>query len=120
MVRVEAFRQLLASGLPVGADSLASSVVCLSASLVEALDELDAAGRIRRDETGRVIGSAGLSVMPDRHRIELDGRKFWTGVRMTSSESSVHTGRPVLRSRPIGHTGETRQVLPFSLTAGRK
>jgi len=41
MVRVEAFRQLLASGLPVGADSLASSVVCSLAKLVEALDELE-------------------------------------------------------------------------------
>ena len=78
MVRVEAFRQLLASGSPVGADSLASSMVCSLGKLVETLDELDAAGRIRRDETGRVVGSAGLSVIPDRHRIELDGRKFWT------------------------------------------
>ena len=78
MVRVEAFRQLLASGFPVGVDSLASSIVCPPSKLVAALDELDRAGRIRRDETGRVVGSAGLSVIPDRHRIELSGRTFWT------------------------------------------
>ena len=77
-VRVEAFRQLLVSGSPVGVDSLASSIVCPPGKLVAALDELDRAGRIRRDETGRVVGSAGLSVVPDRHRIELDGRVFWT------------------------------------------
>jgi alkylmercury lyase len=78
MVRVEAFRQLLASGSPVEMDSLASSAACSLGELVAALDELDVAGRIRRDDTGRVVGSSGLSVIPDRHRIELDGREFWT------------------------------------------
>ena len=77
-VRVEAFRQLLASGFPVEVDSLASSMACPLGIVVSALDELDRAGRIRRDDRGRVIGSAGLSVAPDRHRIELDGRTFWT------------------------------------------
>ena len=42
------------------------------------LDDLHRAGRIRRDESGRVTGSAGLSVIKDRHEIELDGRQFWT------------------------------------------
>jgi Alkylmercury lyase len=78
MVRVEAFRQLLSSGSPVSLDRLASSIVCPTDNLTTALDELDRTGRIRRDENGRVVGSAGLSVIPDRHRIELDGRTFWT------------------------------------------
>ena len=77
-VRVEAFRQLLASGVPVEVDSLASSMACPLGTVVSALDDLDRAGRIRRDDHGRVIGSAGLNVVPDRHRIELDGRTFWT------------------------------------------
>jgi len=42
------------------------------------LDELDTAGRIRRNAAGDVVGSAGLSVVPDRHEIELNGRRFWT------------------------------------------
>src|SRR5437879_2514872 len=46
--------------------------------LTEHLEELDRAGRIRRDRAGRVVGSAGLSVSKDRHVIELDGRRFWT------------------------------------------
>jgi alkylmercury lyase len=78
MVRVEAFRQLLASGSPVAVESLAASIHCSTGTLDAALDELAQAGRIRRDETGRVVGSAGLSVIPDRHRLELDGRTFWT------------------------------------------
>ena len=78
MVRVEAFRQLFASGSPVNVNKLASAVGCPPARLLITLDELDRAGRIRRDETGRLVGSAGLSVIPDRHRIELNGRTFWT------------------------------------------
>jgi hypothetical protein len=62
----------------VGVDTLASTLGCPAARLVAALDELDGAGRVRRDEAGRVVGSAGLSVIPDRHQIELDGRMFWT------------------------------------------
>jgi alkylmercury lyase len=78
MVRVEAFRQLLASGSPATVESLAASITCPPRALDAALDELDNAGRIRRDEIGRVVGSAGLSVIPDRHRLELGGRTFWT------------------------------------------
>ena len=78
IVRVEAFRQLLASGSPVVVESLAASIPCSPGTLDGALEEMDKAGRIRRDETGRVVGSAGLSVIPDRHRLELDGRTFWT------------------------------------------
>lgn len=48
-----------------------------SDKLASLLDQLDNAGRIRRGG-GRVVGSAGLSVIPDRHEIEIEGRKFWT------------------------------------------
>src|SRR5262245_61829299 len=43
-----------------------------------AVRHLQAAGQIRVDEAGAIIGSAGLSVIADRHEIELDGRRFWT------------------------------------------
>jgi alkylmercury lyase len=76
--RKAAFRDLLATGAPVAVDILASALGCPPDGLAVALDELDGAGRIRRDEAGRVVGSAGLSVVPDRHKIELDGREFWT------------------------------------------
>lgn len=78
VVRDEAFRQLLASGDPATCTGLAASLGLSFDMLSGALEELNAAGRIRRDETGRVVGSAGLSVVPDRHQIDLDGRMFWT------------------------------------------
>ena len=46
--------------------------------LTTTLDQLDGARRIRRDDAGRVIGSAGLSVVPDRHQLSIDDRTFWT------------------------------------------
>ncbi len=33
---------------------------------------------MRRNTKGEVVGSGGLSVIPDRHEIELDGRRLWT------------------------------------------
>jgi len=46
--------------------------------LAALLDRLAGAGRILREGAGEVIGSAGLSVVPGRHEIELEARRFWT------------------------------------------
>jgi alkylmercury lyase len=78
LVRGEAFRQLLAAGVPVTGEDLAASIGISADKVARVLDELNAAGRIRRDEAGRVIGSAGLSVVADRHQIDFEGRRFWT------------------------------------------
>ncbi len=78
LIRQIAFRLLLAQSEPIGLDKLAAATGINAEQLSVLLQDLDHAGRIRRDESGCVIGSAGLSVMPDRHEIELDGRKFWT------------------------------------------
>jgi alkylmercury lyase len=78
LVRTAAFRLLLSRAEPIGADELAAETGIRLERLSGLLDELDRAGRIRRNATGQVVGSAGLSVVPDRHEIELDGRRFWT------------------------------------------
>ncbi len=78
VVRGQAFRQLLATGEPASGDDLAAAIGVSSDKVARVLEELSTAGRIRRDKTGRVIGSAGLSVVPDRHQIDLEGRRFWT------------------------------------------
>lgn len=78
VVRRQAFRQLLATGNPVSGEDLAAAIGLSSDKVARVLEELNTAGRIRRDETGRVIGSAGLSVVPDRHQIDVEGRRFWT------------------------------------------
>jgi hypothetical protein len=78
VVRGQAFRQLLATGEPATGDDLAAAIGLSLDKVTRVLEELNTAGRICRDEAGRVVGSAGLSVIPDRHQIELEGRMFWS------------------------------------------
>jgi alkylmercury lyase len=78
VIRTAAFRLLLAQDDAVSVGELAAATGIRREKLEVHLEELDRAGRIRRDQAGRVVGSAGLSVSKDRHEIELDGRRFWT------------------------------------------
>ena len=78
VIRAAAFRLLLAKDGPISVRELAAATGIRRRELREHLEDLDRIGRIRRDESGRVVGSAGLSVIKDRHEIELDGRRFWT------------------------------------------
>lgn len=78
LVRTAAFRLLLDRSQPITAAELAVQSGINPKSLAGLLGELDSAGRIRRNVAGEVVGSAGLSVVPDRHEIDLDGRRFWT------------------------------------------
>jgi len=78
LIRTAAFRLLLANGRAISVEELVAATGLEQDKLVAHLEELDRAGRIRRDGAGGVVGSAGLSVTRDRHEIELDGRRFWT------------------------------------------
>ena len=78
LVRTAAFRLLVARAKAISVEDLSAYSGIRPETLLELLDELDNAGRIRRNAVGEVVGSAGLSVIPDRHEIELDGRRLWT------------------------------------------
>jgi alkylmercury lyase len=73
-----AFRRLLRSGAPATAAELAGDLALPAAVLEGRVAALAAAGRLRVDDAGRVVGAVGLSVAPDRHEIELGGRRLWT------------------------------------------
>jgi hypothetical protein len=78
LVQRAAFQLLLARGGPIGLNDLAQLSGVRLDSASNLVDLLEGAGRIRRNAAGEVVGSGGLSVIPDRHEIELDGRRFWT------------------------------------------
>jgi alkylmercury lyase len=78
LVQRAAFRLLLARAEPITPAELAEHSGVRIESVSRLVDLLDGAGRIRRNTAGEVVGSGGLSVVPDRHEIELDGRRFWT------------------------------------------
>src|SRR5947209_6083103 len=68
--------RLLALGAPVGAADLARRVGVPEQRVAE---ELDAWPGVYRDEDGRVIGHAGLTVLEmGHHRVHLDGRMLST------------------------------------------
>jgi alkylmercury lyase len=78
LVRTAAFRLLATRGESIAPVKLAEVTGINPERLAVVIDQLDAAGRIRRDADGHLVGSAGLGVVPDRHEIELEGRRFWT------------------------------------------
>lgn len=78
LVRTVAFRLLVTHGEAIAPERLAEATGVSSDRLALVVDQQDHAGRIRRDPAGRVVGSAGLSVIPDRHEVDLEGRRFWT------------------------------------------
>jgi len=110
LIRRAAFRLLLAHSEPIDLERLVAATDINSEGLSAQLDELDAAGRIRRDQSGRVVGSAGLSVTPDRHAIELDGRKFWTwcAYDILGIFGALGASGSALSPSPGGHTIEVR------------
>jgi len=73
-----AFRRLFRTGRAVSIEELASDLGRPVEEVGAAVVELEGAVRIRLDAGGRVMGAAGLNVEPDRHRIEIAGRGFWT------------------------------------------
>jgi alkylmercury lyase len=120
LVQRAAFQLLLARGGAIGLNDLAQHSGVRLESVSNLVDQLDGAGRIRRNAAGEVVGSGGLSVIPDRHEIELDGRRFWTwcaydilgifGVTGATGQAvspSPPDGRPIVlhftRGRPDKH-----------------
>lgn len=77
-VRSAGFALLLEEGRPVPPIDVATasgvSEIAVEARLAEAVAE----GRARLDDRGDLIGIAGLSVVPTRHRVDIDGRTRFT------------------------------------------
>jgi len=120
LVQRAAFQLLLARGGAIGLNDLAQHSGIRLESVSNLVDLLDGAGRLRRNPAGEVVGSGGLSVIPDRHEIELDGRRFWTwcaydilgifgvtGATGHAVSPSPPDGRPIVlhftRGRPDKH-----------------
>jgi len=78
-----AFHLLLDDGRPVSRARLAQALASEPKRVEQALELLDRQGRIRRDPTGAVTGSHGLSVTPTPHELTLEQkpgqeRRYWT------------------------------------------
>ena len=111
MVRGAAFRLLITNAKPITPESLTAVTGIKGDRLDTLLDDLARAGRIRRDEAGRVVGSAGLSVVPDRHEIEIEGQRFWTWCAYDilgifgALQASGSASSPIPSTRDVIHLG---------------
>jgi Alkylmercury lyase len=77
-IRAAAFRLLLQTGRSVTAAQIAAEIDAQPNTVEADLHRLGGAGRIRQNEAGQVIGSAGLSVALAAHELWLGPRRFWT------------------------------------------
>src|SRR5215831_15773494 len=104
-VRRAAFRRLLTTGIAAPISDLAAHLNRPEPEIAAEVEDLKARGTMRVDDLGRVVGSAGFSIGPDRHRVEVGGRTFWTwcaydilgivgalGADATAYSTSPHSG----------------------------
>jgi hypothetical protein len=72
-LRIAAFWSLLRAPEPVSQRQLAADTDLALPAVMTDLDLLATAGRIKRDESGAVTGSLGLTFTPTRHEIGVNG-----------------------------------------------
>lgn len=77
-LRSAGFRLLLETGEPVTRERWAAESGVSPSILEEGLESARARGRVEFDTQGRLVGLAGLTVVPNRHRVSINGEERWT------------------------------------------
>lgn len=77
-VRQAAFRRLVATVAPVDVATLAVDTDLTPDQVESSLADLAVSGAVARHPAGPVVAAGGLSAIPSRHQLRLDGRQFWT------------------------------------------
>jgi alkylmercury lyase len=77
LVRRVAFTRIRATAAPVDVATLAGECDLTLHEVEAVLVDLVGAGTITRGPAGAVVAAGGLSVVPARHRLRLDGQQFW-------------------------------------------
>ncbi len=77
-IRRAAFRRLFTTRRPVSAEELSADLGHPVQDVTATIADMGRQGQLRLSHSGRVIGSAGLSVEPDRHQMDIEGRRYWT------------------------------------------
>jgi alkylmercury lyase len=77
-IRAAGFRLLLDTGMPVDQAAWAAAAGLDSDAFAEALCAGIGRGRVELDDAGGLVGIAGLTVNPTRHRLEIGQVTRWT------------------------------------------
>lgn len=108
-VRRAAFRALL-EGEAVGREELAALTGLGTEAVGRALEDLAARGRVAIDAQGAVVASAGLSVVPSRHRLRLNGAEFHTWCAIDAIGIPAALGSDALAETACAHCGREMRV----------
>lgn len=76
-ILVSAFQTLLHSGERIKVQDLSQEMDWKTDDLVARMKVLQCRGYIQLDEDGLVVGAGGLSLVPTKHELSIDGRRFW-------------------------------------------
>lgn len=77
-LRSAGFQLLLQHGQPVERRTWAETAGVEVSTLSEVLRSAQDRGRVELDAQGRLLGLAGLTITPTRHRLDIDGKQRWT------------------------------------------
>lgn len=77
-IRKVAFQHLLETHQAVSVDVLIDELGEPREKIDGALSKMDRQGLIRRNQSGKVVGSVGLSIEPSRHELFIGDQQFWT------------------------------------------
>jgi len=72
------FRMLLEHGAPVEQEAWAKKAGVEPDTLAAVLENARARGRVEFDSKDRLVGIAGLTIEPTRHRLDVNGKERWT------------------------------------------
>jgi len=77
-LRSSGFRMLLEQGLPVEQKAWAERAGIEQDTLAVVLESARARGRVEFDSQDRLLGIAGLTIEPTRHRLDIEGKERWS------------------------------------------
>jgi alkylmercury lyase len=105
-----AFRRLLTTGTAAPISDLAVDLDRPEPQVESAVEKLKSEGGIQVDDQGRVVGAAGLSIGPDRHRVELGDRTFWTWCAYDILGTVGALGADAIAHSASPHSGASLEV----------
>jgi hypothetical protein len=79
-----ACRILMTTDAPLAVDELAAALGRDPATIAQAVTEHERRGRIGRDGDGRIVASAGVSIVPSEYELHVGARQLWAWCAKTA------------------------------------
>ena len=109
-IRSTGFKLLLDTGNPVTVEDLIDATGIPAARVAEIFDAVRVRGRVEFDDQDRIIGLAGLTLVPTRHQLTIGGsiRWSWCALDAVGILGALRATGTVKSSDP--HTGDEIEI----------